>query len=529
MQLHYAVENLRRIKSTPLVKIRPITVLVGRNSAGKSTFLRSLPLIRQSIETKSSAPVLWFGDYVDFGDFETAVADRDEKKEVWFSFCIEELTGRYLGAATNYMANYNRLIRRKIHANNVKVSYVVGSSEKKTHLSKILVNIEDERIDFSISFRSDISDSIEINGETISISSNYEIITNDNILFSSPYFVFRQKDDASYRRVEYSDRLLSRMLFNLLRRSVPGNIGRATISGEANSIIDSDFKKESILGLLDGAGTQAFRNIYRRILSENYTYLDMHILNLQKTARALRVLSVINDVLIEYFHGVNYLGPARAAGERFYRKQELEVSEIAPNGSNFPMFLASLPKYRLLEFSNWVEKIFGFSVELFPSEGHISINLRSGSSSINVTDTGYGMSQVLPVLGVIWWATARQSLPSRLGVEEGTQTLAIEQPELHLHPAHQALLADAFAGAIRSKVSQSDRNINFIVETHSEAFINRLGELIERGDLHHDDVQIVVFSSGDEIDSPANVSLASYNESGALKDWPFGFFNYSQQ
>ncbi|HCI98462.1 MAG TPA: hypothetical protein DHV74_02260 [Sulfitobacter sp.] len=78
MQISYAVENLRRLKKTPPIEIRPITILVGRNSAGKSTYLRSMPLIRQSIETRSSAPILWWGDYVDFGDFSTAVSDSKD-------------------------------------------------------------------------------------------------------------------------------------------------------------------------------------------------------------------------------------------------------------------------------------------------------------------------------------------------------------------------------------------------------------------------------------------------------------------
>lgn len=56
MRLSYSVKNLRRLTSTPPIEIRPITILLGRNSVGKSTFLRSFPLLRQSVETKSSAP-----------------------------------------------------------------------------------------------------------------------------------------------------------------------------------------------------------------------------------------------------------------------------------------------------------------------------------------------------------------------------------------------------------------------------------------------------------------------------------------
>ncbi|WP_445954446.1 AAA family ATPase [Thauera sp. SDU_THAU2] len=54
-----------------------------------------------------------------------------------------------------------------------------------------------------------------------------------------------------------------------------------------------------------------------------------------------------------------------------------------------------------------------------------------------------GYRKFLPVLGQIWWARNRT-------VSRNSRTplalLAIEQPELHLHPAHQALLADALVG-----------------------------------------------------------------------------------
>lgn len=52
------VKNLRALVDTNLVALKPITLLVGKNSAGKSTFARIFPLMRQSNEEKRRAPVL---------------------------------------------------------------------------------------------------------------------------------------------------------------------------------------------------------------------------------------------------------------------------------------------------------------------------------------------------------------------------------------------------------------------------------------------------------------------------------------
>lgn len=75
--IRFGVKNLRRLKAVDPVSIKPITVLVGRNSSGKSTFLRSFPLLRQSIATRSSSPILWYGDLVDFGSFQEVVSDKE--------------------------------------------------------------------------------------------------------------------------------------------------------------------------------------------------------------------------------------------------------------------------------------------------------------------------------------------------------------------------------------------------------------------------------------------------------------------
>ncbi len=67
------IKNLRRLVDTGLVKLKPITLLVGANSSGKSTFLRVLPLFKQSVNAKIIGPILWYGREVDFGSYSTAL------------------------------------------------------------------------------------------------------------------------------------------------------------------------------------------------------------------------------------------------------------------------------------------------------------------------------------------------------------------------------------------------------------------------------------------------------------------------
>ena len=80
---------------------------------------------------------------------------------------------------------------------------------------------------------------------------------------------------------------------------------------------------------------------------------------------------------------------------------------------------------------------------------------RRTDTQVSHRDVGIGVSQVLPVL-VSAYASSEK-------------IIAIEQPEIHLHPALQAELGDVF---IESALGESKNK--FIIETHSEHLILRL-------------------------------------------------------
>lgn len=127
-------------------------------------------------------------------------------------------------------------------------------------------------------------------------------------------------------------------------------------------------------------------------------------------------------------------------------------------------------------------------------------------------DVGIGVSQVLPVLV---GAYAAQN-----------QIIAIEQPEIHLHPALQAELGDVF---IESALGDQ-KNI-FILETHSEHLILRFMRRM-RQTYHGKDTGLPPLKPSDiavlyvEPNGPGSiVREMPLNEMGELvKAWPGGFF-----
>lgn len=394
---------------------------------------------------------------------------------------------------------------------------------------------EDIDVRFDLATDSNTDGRIDINGYAPEfLLRHYDITAVERSLFSPPLFVARAPEKkTSFKRVFRAHSVLAQALKHIFSQRITRKLSDETIWHESRKVLAAERLDEPTLTKLrDSASTVTFERIYAQLLSAYGGELTEQVIAVHKLGRVFSVLSVLEEELKEYFLNVGYLEPVRAAGERYYRKQELEVSEIAPNGSNFAMFLASLTQRELQRFSEWVQDLFGYGIRVQRTGGHISIQLHSGARSVNVTDTGYGVSQILPVLGMIWWAQRRGSVsrvPQRS--RQGLRTLAIEQPELHLHPEHQARLADAFVAVIRS--SEDDRRerseVRLVVETHSEALINRLGELVEEGEIDANAIQVVTFSAGEDLSSPTEIELSQFDGKGALINWPYGFFKYSSR
>lgn len=291
-------------------------------------------------------------------------------------------------------------------------------------------------------------------------------LQHDN-LFRDPFFLAKKRDNTTTRLLGASRpiafiELVEKKISNL----VDARTSKNRISSEARRILRHHSLTDHALTQLAKAETITFQKLYDGMRNGNLEVLRQYLDALCQANYLFDLLDVVGEHLTEFFGAVEYIGPARARSERFYRQQELEVSEISPDGKNLPMFLASLDSDHLQNFSNWVKHAFGYGVKVHKTEGHISINLEHRGQSVNIVDTEYGVSQVLPVLAQIWWMqfAERGRMPSMIKRDFDIKTLAIEQPELHLHPAHQALLADVLVEAQNSAQLKRGQSQYYVVE-----------------------------------------------------------------
>ena len=97
----------------------------------------------------------------------------------------------------------------------------------------------------------------------------------------------------------------------------------------------------------------------------------------------------------------------------------------------------------------------------------------------------------------------------------------MEQPEIHLHPQVQAELADLFISAIRAREHGNDRNVQVIIESHSEHFLNRLQRRIAEGELRPEEVAVYFCKRKGKA---ADLEPLELNLYGDIENWPENFF-----
>ena len=228
-----------------------------------------------------------------------------------------------------------------------------------------------------------------------------------------------------------------------------------------------------------------------------------------------------------------YLGPLRSQPERHYLFRGDTAEHVEQAGENLADLLFKMSQDRQghlqnerLDKINDDLKLLGIKYELrlsrLQNENKTPSNIfslvlvdRQGVEA-NVRDVGFGISQVLPIV-----------VQSRLSEK---QMLLIEQPEIHLHPAHQAELGDLF---IRSALGEQ-RN-TFLLETHSEHLIlrilRRIRETTEKGKpsdpdippIRPEDVSVLYVQPSK---NGARVIEIPVTEDGDFaRNWPGGFFS----
>jgi predicted ATPase len=430
------IRNFKSWKDSGPIRLAPITVFFGANSAGKTSLLQFLLMLKQTSESSDRSRVIHFGDdysLVELGTFQDLIFEHDVKKSLAF-----ELSW----TLPQPLEFRNQLKNVSYQADAVTFSASIASEGDQQYV---------EHLRYEVSRADTVPVSVDLNaigrkklsGYKIS-AKGYDLIRKDGSawLLRSPirFYGFPDEVAAYYQNAGFTSDLalalehqLRRILYlgplrDVPRRSYPwAGIVSEHVGREG---------KDTVAALL--AATD-------RKLSGGF----------KQRARPFQT------VIAEWLKKLGLL-------DSFVAKK------IAPNRKDY----------------------------------EVRVKTSGSSKDVDLTDVGFGISQVLPVV-VESFYVPRHS------------TVIIEQPELHLHPRVQSELADLFVAAIHSRENNEDRCIQFIIESHSEHFLQRLQRRIAEGTLKPEDVALYFCEPGRQGSALRELDI---DVCGDISNWPDDFF-----
>ena len=476
-----SIKNIKSLRNIE-VKLKPITFLLGKNSSGKSSLLQSLLLIKQTMESRDmNTSIVPRGNYVDLGSFLDIVYGRDHHR----TFSIN---------LTFSPRETDKII--KLHLDKEIYDRYRFPYYRKMHRYRFLTDIRKLSTEISLN----IEYSFNLMRRRIDLKELKFYTKNKNLLFIAE----KIKDDPVLYNVTYfketSNRTINIIWKNVelkkfyLPRIYPYSIKKPKIivvKGQKYKTYRTWMVRNAAM-IINSISDELEKELY--FFSDNLIHIDpirekpkktyIHTGEKKETVGLRREAAV--DVLYAEKNIGDRWGDLWAQKNDKSVKPKIEESEMI---QNVMRWLKKLDMASDFDFPG----LFGYAY-LFMLR-HPSLKIES-----NIADHGFGLSQVLPII-VQGFYSAQGSL------------LLLEQPEIHLHPKAQADLAEMI-------VEISNRNVNCIIETHSEHIIERLQLLVARNPLLLKKISILLFQIKKD---GTEISELKLSENGKRINWPKDF------
>ncbi|MDE0089564.1 MAG: DUF3696 domain-containing protein [Candidatus Poribacteria bacterium] len=219
----------------------------------------------------------------------------------------------------------------------------------------------------------------------------------------------------------------------------------------------------------------------------------------------------LSEEFEDLFSRIRHLGPLREYPQHSYTWEGDYPQDVGLYGEKMiPALLSSRIRQRRIEVQilKWLQRldlIDSFNIPPVTDEGknyECLVKQYKDGPEVPLTDVGFGVSQVLPVL------TQCFCVPEN-------SILILEQPEAHLHPKVQSDLADVLIDVVKN------RNVQIILESHSALLLHRLQRRIAEEQIAADDTALYFCQIND---GTSEIEQLDVDEYGNILNWPQDFF-----
>jgi predicted ATPase len=547
------------------IKIKPITILLGANSVGKSSILQLILMLQQTAlsEKKYKSALKLHGGYVSMGEGLNLIRKKDNTKP--FSITIDvnsekifkDLKSKYFHSfyqdVVRTITFLKILLEKRQNTNNMKeVAYVIDDNFLVNNLRKVLSpdkiekdsfrkliddfnqlvksydpkQISKERVDNHLLFYFDHFN--PIGNSLIKGSGKHNHIQLLKDKYEEYLFTFdflegiskdiKEKDfNVTYcivikEKILFLDKI---SIYNGTNEIVSIKFGENSLGRFKPQLITSKYIDQSKIGV------SALEDVDKIFESPRTIFSFVVDLDNNENQRGpfsnfvKFLISTFNTCVSDCFENdnINYVSPLRAHPKRYYFLDKAKINTYVDtlDGDAIAEILKENAQLKK-QVNNWLKK-FNLKVNVEHLEDIIhKVQVNQNSLNLDITDVGFGISQVLPVI-IQGFLSHKNSL-----------TL-IEQPEIHLHPKMQADLADLFIEIAFTRTSRSNGrkpSKYLLIETHSEYLLKRLRRRISDGTISSENVAIYLIDP-DIKEQGATIRELKIQDRGAF-DWPTDFY-----
>lgn len=507
--------------SSGSLELKPITILLGSNSSGKSSLLQLFLLIEQTMnnpEPYESALKL-NGRFINLGEDENLIKDKDLSKTLNIEFSFKALP---------YIQKLQLLLKTVDH----QLTQIGRMIERIKNKESDQLDILEYTI-FNKQYESFINEvqSIEYSHQPI----ESEIYKNKSLIFdymiSHHNFLF---EDFADKKITTNQKLsIYKDIFTFLEPlknlySESGVLGyNLKYNPQTRKIeVEEQYVEINNKSLIKFTSKDISSDIldfellkkHSDSLVNSFEYDALKLDEKSKNSVSRYIVFLLNEaynIVADNFENknINYVSPLRAHPQRYYLLDEANINTSlnTQSGTSLAEILKKNTQINS-RVNTWLKK-FGLKVTVKEFKDIIhNIKIHQNDLDLDITDVGFGISQVLPIL-VQGFMSNNRSL-----------TL-IEQPEIHLHPKMQADLADLFIDIVKLAADKKGKiKKSLLIETHSEYLLKRLRRRISEGKLSSKDIAIYFIEPRDKDNKDsALIKNIEISKDGSF-EWPKDFY-----
>lgn len=534
------IENFKSFGSRTTVELAPITLVLGQNSAGKSSILHALTLLKQTRAGRDvGAPLLPRAEdgIIDLGSFHELLFDHDTKRALRIGFQL--VPDESPGLSQYYRRTF---ASDKPASLGLSVSFTRKSADTEVTVQDLQIASTDPN-ELIATFRARPLNKQERRAALAPVwtgggmtrlrrrdnvtGADCTAVSDSEAIWLPMYRAWHKRRDRVCEQLQSDLSELQHTPLFGQDDHVPDDLPSEQVYRDAIAFYSSDFAFAdfvtrmsawctSIVVGVDGFIPHRLRRPWERSLPEagsvawsrrviGRSRLSLPLLDV--AGLAVRAGRMTDDMLDKLFP----MGPWRRPPQRWYIFTGTRPLDVGYRGDLLPDLLYRHPEL-VVQANEWLSRLdLGYELIVTPIGGNDSdlfeVRLvdvkRANSVNVALPDVGFGVSQILPFIV--------QSLAA------SERLISIEQPEVHIHPRLQADLGELIATTIRPPYGHQ-----YLIETHSEHLVLRIQKLVREEKLRPDDVAVIFVSRG--TNGSTIKRLALDDDGDFVDDWPGGFF-----